>query len=252
MRGNFFKGLGYLYQGAGLLCKPGIWHYVVIPLVINILLFSAIIYYAYHQFNAWVVYLLNWLPSWLSFIDWLLWTIFAALVTLLVVFGFSLLANLIAAPFNGFLAEAVEKYLTGEPLTVSPRPLTLEIIASLWRELVKISYYLPRALALLLLGVIPVINTVAPLLWLLFGTWMLAIQYVDYPMDNNRISFDRMKLLLKEQRLTPIGFGSSVLMASLIPLVNLIVMPAAVAGATLCWVNEFRGQANNPSVQRSN
>ena len=137
-------------------------------------------------------------------------------------------------------------------MTVSPRPLTLEIIASLWRELVKISYYLPRALALLLLGVIPVINTVAPLLWLLFGTWMLAIQYVDYPMDNNRISFDRMKLLLKEQRLTPIGFGSSVLMASLIPLVNLIVMPAAVAGATLCWVNEFRGQANNPSVQRSN
>ena len=240
MRGNLFKGLGYLYQGAGLLFKPGIWHYVVVPLTINILLFSAIIYYAYHQFNAWVVYLLDWLPDWLSFIDWLLWTTFALLITLLVVFTFSLLANLIAAPFNAFLAEAVEKHLTGEALSVAPRPLALEIVASLARELVKIAYYLPRALALVLLGFIPVINTVAPLLWFLFGAWMMAIQYVDYPMDNNRVSFDRMKLMLKEQRLTPLGYGSSVLIASIIPVINLIVMPAAVAGATLCWVNEFR------------
>ncbi|MCF7981788.1 MAG: sulfate transporter CysZ [Pseudomonadales bacterium] len=243
MQGNLFRGLGYLYQGAGLLLKPGIWHYVVIPLAINILLFSAIIYYAYHQFNSWVVYLMDWLPGWLSFIDWLLWITFALLITLLVVFSFSLLANFIAAPFNSFLAEAVERRLTGEALEVKPRPLILEILASLARELVKMAYYLPRALALLLLGFIPVVNTVAPVLWFLFGAWMMAIQYLDYPMDNSRISFDRMKMLLKEQRLTPLGYGSAVLLASIVPLVNLIVMPAAVAGATLCWVKEFRREA---------
>lgn len=242
MRGNLFKGAGYLYQGVKLLPKPGIRHYVLIPLSINILLFSVLIYYAYQQFNLWIAVALEWLPSWLSFLDWLLWLIFAVLILLLVVFTFSLLANFIAAPFNGFLAEAVEKHLTGKAPEVPQRPLATEIIASLARELVKISYYLPRALALLLLSFIPLINTAAPLLWFLFGAWMMAIQYLDYPMDNHRISFAEMKQQLKAERLTPLGYGICVLFAAMVPLLNLIVMPAAVAGATRCWVEEFRAR----------
>jgi len=33
------------------------------------------------------------------------------------------------------------------------------------------------------------------------------------------------------------GFGLAVLLTTLIPLVNFIVIPAAVAGATLFWIN---------------
>lgn len=240
MRGNVFKGLGYLYRGAGLLNKPGIRHYVAIPLTINVLLFSAIIYYAYRQFGEWVGWIIEWLPDWLGFVDWLLWLTFGLVVLFLVLFTFNLLANLIAAPFNSFLAEAVERHVTGEASTVQPRPLLVEIMASLARELYKMGYYLPRVLLLFLVGLIPLVTPVAPFIWFLFGAWMMAIQYLDYPMDNNRVSFGRMRLQLREQRLTPLGYGTSVLLASMIPLVNLIVMPAAVAGATLCWVDEFR------------
>ncbi len=240
MKGNIFKGFGHLYQGFRLLSKPGIWPYVVVPLIINLLLFSLMISYAYQQFNEWIIAILDWLPGWLSFVDWLLWVIFGLLILFIVIFSFNLLANLIAAPFNGFLAEAVERYLLQEPSTQQPRTLTREVLVSIARELRKMAYYLPRALMLFLVGLIPFITPVAPALWFLFGGWMMAIQYLDYPMDNHRISFARMRLMLQECRLTPLGFGSGVLLVSMVPLLNLIIIPAAVAGATRCWVEDFR------------
>jgi CysZ protein len=36
------------------------------------------------------------------------------------------------------------------------------------------------------------------------------------------------------------GFGGATLVGTMIPIVNFIVMPAAVAGATALWVGEKR------------
>lgn len=60
------------------------------------------------------------------------------------------------------------------------------------REVQKLAYYLPRAIVLLLLYLIPGIGqTVAPLLWFGFSAWMLAIQYCDYPFDSSAIRLTR-------------------------------------------------------------
>jgi len=68
---------------------------------------------------------------------------------------------------------------------------------------------------------------------------MMAIQYCDYPMDNNRVSFKDMKLSLKQRRMTSVGFGGLVSVGMMIPVFNLLVMPAAVVGATIYWVEEY-------------
>ncbi len=54
------------------------------------------------------------LPDWLSFLSYILWPLFVALLVLMVFFTFTLVANIIAAPFNGFLAEKVEVVVRGE------------------------------------------------------------------------------------------------------------------------------------------
>ena len=71
---------------------------------------------------------------------------------------------------------------------------------------------------------------------------MMAIQYCDYPMDNNKVSFPQMKLLLKQDRLTAIGFGGLIQFGLLVPLLNLLIMPAAVVGATIYWVEAHASQ----------
>jgi len=159
------------------------------------------------------------------------------LVFVMVYYSFSIVANIIAAPFNGFLSEKVEKRLRGDVITDEGWQAVIALIPrSIGRELSKLAYYLPRVLFLLLLSVIPVVNIVAPFLWLLFGAWMMAIQYCDYPMDNNKVSFKNMKLMLKSDRFTAIGFGGLTQVGMMIPILNLVLMPAAVVGATIYWV----------------
>ncbi len=234
------SGPQYLREGLKLVLSPGLRLFVLLPLAINLILFVALIGFAIDQFSGWLASLMGSLPSWLSFLDFLLWPLFVILLLLMVFFTFTLLANIIAAPFNGFLAEKVEVVVRGadnfppfswaELLAMVPRTLK--------RELRKLSYFLPRAIGLLLLSLIPGLNLIATPLWLLFGVWMMAVQYIDYPCDNHKVSWDDMLAWLRAKRWQSLGFGGSTYLALLIPFVNILMMPAAVAGATLFWVRE--------------
>ncbi len=244
MGGNPIRGSVYLIRGLQRLNQPDLRRFVIVPLLINSLLFSVAIYLLTQNFSVWVQYWLSLIPDWLDFLDWLLWPLFALLVMVVTYFSFGIAANLIAAPFNGLLAERVEQQLRGVTIADAGwRALLASVPHSILREVAKIGYYLPRLALLLALSFIPLVG---PLLWFLFGAWMMAIQFCDYPMDNNQIRFGEMKQLLKQQRLSALGFGALVSLAMLIPLLNLLVMPAAVVGATLFWVEEYAGSDQQP------
>lgn len=240
MKGNPFRGGGYLVRAVPMLLQPGLRTFVLLPLLVNVVVFIGAIWLLMDQFEYWIDYWMEQLPSWLSFIDWLLWPLFALVVLLVVYYSFTIVANLIAAPFNGLLAEKVEMRLRGEVNADTSWQAVLRIVPkAIARELSKLAYYLPRFLIILAITFVPLVNLAAPFLWFLFGAWMMAIQYCDYPMDNNRVSFKSMKAVLKSHRLTALGFGGLVQLGMLIPVINLILMPTAVVGATIYWVEEY-------------
>nr|VFK13056.1 MAG: CysZ protein [Candidatus Kentron sp. LPFa]VFK25926.1 MAG: CysZ protein [Candidatus Kentron sp. LPFa] len=235
-------GAGYFWRGFPLLNLPGIRRYVAIPLLINTLLFAFLIYFGAEQFDG----LLNRLiPDWLHWLRWLLWPLFAILALFVVFFLFSWVGNLIAAPFNSLLAEAIQARLTGPATSQGAGWLAFfgdiarSIVPSLLSELRKLRYLLARAIPLGLLFLIPGINVIAPFLWLAFGAWMLAIEYTDYPMGNHGLSFPEQRKYLGERRPLGFGFGAMVLLATMLPGLNFLVIPTAVAGATLLWVEQY-------------
>ncbi|OQX36456.1 MAG: sulfate transporter CysZ [Oceanospirillales bacterium LUC14_002_19_P2] len=233
-------GLDYFLQGLKRLKEPAVLPFIAIPLAINILVFGLLIWWAGQQFSVWVDQTVAWLPDWLSFLHILLWPLFALTIALVVFFTFTLVANFIAAPFNGFLAEKIQRERTPHLLPEDNgwRDLIAIIPRSIAREGQKLVYYLPRALGLLILTFIPVINLAAPFLWALFSAWMMAVQYVDYPADNQQVRFKDMLIQLKNrQRTQLLAFGGIVALFTIIPFINLIVMPAAVIGATLLWID---------------
>ena len=116
-----------------------------------------------------------------------------------------------------------------------------DIPRTLSREFTKLAYYLPRAIGFLIIFfILPVIGQV---IWFLFTAWMMAIQYCDYPFDNHKISFNKMKKQLLTQRKDSLLFGITVTFFSMIPIVNLVVMPVAICGATSMWVDKYRSQS---------
>ncbi|WP_207937833.1 sulfate transporter CysZ [Pseudomonas sp. 51_B] len=240
MQAPVLSGPQYLREGLKLVLSPNLRMFVLLPLAINLLLFGGLIYFAGHQFSLWLDALMPTLPNWLSFLSYILWPLFVALLVLMVFFTFTLVANVIAAPFNGFLAEKVEVVVRGkDPFPAfSWGELVAMVPRTFGREMRKLAYFLPRAIGLFILSLIPVVNVVAAPLWLIFGVWMMAIQYIDYPADNNKMSWQDMLAWLRSKRWQSLGFGGITYLALLIPGVNVLMMPAAVAGATLFWVRE--------------
>ncbi|MCU7812044.1 MAG: sulfate transporter CysZ [Candidatus Thiodiazotropha sp. (ex Notomyrtea botanica)] len=230
-------GAGYLIRGLSLITKPGLRPFVLIPLTVNIVVFSLLVWLGLDQFEGLMDRFLPSDESWLSWLRWLLWPLFAIALVLIIFYTFTVIANLIAAPFNGLLAEKVERYLGGD-LPQQPggiKQAMKDIAPALLSELRKMSYFLLRAIPLLILFIIPGINLVAPFLWIAFSAWFLALEYSDFPMANHGLKFKVQHQRLKQSRLTALAFGGSLTLMMMVPLLNFLAMPAAVAGATVFW-----------------
>jgi CysZ protein len=235
------SGIHYVLEGLRLIRQPGLRRYVAVPLLVSVVFFSAAIMGLVYWLEALIEWLLGYLPDWLSWLQFLLWPVFFLLCVLLIFYSFSIITNLIAAPFNSMLAEAVEKYLTGQPIeTGGWKARTRDIVPSIVSELRKLIYFLLRALPLGLLFLIPGVNLAAPFLWALFSAWMLVIEYLDYPMANHLLHFSEQRKLLRSRRFLAYGFGGGSLLLTMIPLLNFLAMPVSVAGATALWVNELK------------
>ena len=234
MRNNPLQGFGYSFQGLRYLIKPGLKRYLFIPLCVNILVFSLIGWVGYTQFET----LLNWmLPenSWYSFIRWLLWPLFALSILLLTLYTFTMIANLIAAPFNSQLSARVEELLSGNRPPDIEQSIAATIVPATLSEMRKLFYFLLHALPLLLLFIIPGINLIAPLAWFLFSAWFLALEYSDYPLGNRGLLFQQQKQQMRKIPMTALGFGVGATLLMIIPVLNFAAMPAAVVGATILW-----------------
>lgn len=227
---SYFKGLADCFKGLGLIIQPGIRRYVVVPLGINVVLFAGAIYLLSQQMSGWMEQLL---PSWLSWLQWLIWPLFAVTVLLLVFYSFTLLANLIAAPFNSLLAARVEAHLTGsKPENMDSEKFWKLAMRSFAAELHKLLYFIKWLIPLLIVTIIPGINIVAPFLWFLYAAWSFSLEYIDYPLANRGMLFADIRQYNRTNRLRALGLGTSVFVMTSIPFVNFLAMPVAVAGAT--------------------
>lgn len=190
MKGNIAHGASYLPRGAKLLKHPSLRLFVLIPLVVNILIFGGLIWYSLSYLDALMEGWLGKIPDWLDFISWIIWPIVGLTVSLITGYLFTAVALLIASPFNALLAEKAEELVTGKPVN-SLEGLGAALMAlprGVWRELSKLLYYVPMAVFVLILSFIPVLGIITPVLWFLLGAWMMSIQFVDYPMDNHQLS----------------------------------------------------------------
>ncbi len=238
---QFLAGIAYAFSGFSLILKKGIRPFVFIPLLINIGVFSLGIWLAYSQFNNWMTRMLGWLPGWLSWLEYLLWPLFAVLILIAVYYSFTIVANLIASPFNSLLAERVEQKLNGLPIPESKgyKALLGTIGKTIMSETKKIVYMLKWLPVLLIISIIPVVNFIAPFAWAAYGAWMLSLQYTDYPMGNHELFIKEELGLLRKNRAMSLGFGGALTVLMMIPVINFFVMPVGVAGGTAFWVKRL-------------
>jgi len=227
---NYVKGINDVLSGFGLIFQPGIRRYVIVPLLINTVLFAGAIYLLSAQMDSWMQKLL---PDWLSWLEWLIWPLFAITLLFIVFFTFTLVANLISAPFNSYLSASVEYKLTGaRPENLVSEPVWKTVVRTVGAEISKTVYFLLWLIPLALLTIIPVINVAAPFAWFLFAAWSFSIEYMDSPLGNRGMLFREVREYNRDNRMRSLGLGTGVFLMTTVPVLNFLAMPVAVCAAT--------------------
>lgn len=242
MQGSPGKAIDYFLEGARLISQPGMRKFILIPLMVNVLIFFLVTAYLWNAFGDVFNQILDWSPDWLDWFAWLLWPLVAFVFLIVYGYSFNIITNFIAAPFFGLLAEKIETHLTG---TAPPdEPWSQLIPRTLQREAVKLWYFISRGALVFIIFVmlffIPGANLLGALIAALWSCWCMAIQYSDYPADNHQLSFRELRRRLNSQQLTSFSYGGIILLGSMVPVLNIFVTPIAVAGATIYWVREVK------------
>ena len=224
---SLITGIRCFADGISLAGTRQVRPFIVLPALVSLLVIGLGLYFGLGSVTDLAKSFSQRLPDWLSFVEAIIAPLLYFVGILVGAWLFGFLATIVGSPFLGELAKAIES-----PEQVAEVSWARAIAEALGRELRKLSYHLPRLLALLLLGFIPVVNAIAPLLWVVFGAWLMAVQFCDFSSENNQRPFTDTLMELRQRRLAALGFGACVTLAMAVPLLNFMVGPIATAGGT--------------------
>lgn len=221
------RAVACLWQGLCWLRKKELRAFLWVPLLINALLFGSALFFAAQSFGQWIDWLI---PAGWQWLEWLLWPVFWIGLLLVTFFSFGLVANLLAAPFYGFLAQRTLQLIGATP-AASDTPWQRVLRDELQRWGQSLKWLLP----LLVVSLLPVVNFAAPFAWATFGAWNLAGEYMAYALELADLPLAEQRALLRRTPLATLSFGALVAFGLTLPLLNILIPPAAVIGATLYW-----------------
>jgi CysZ protein len=240
---DLFTGIRCFANGFRLASSREMRKFVLGPAAFSFVLVVGGLVWAFSYVDDFARYLISFLPSWLSLLEWIIAPLLYLTGFLVGAWTFGFAATIIASPFLGELSKQVEFSTTRVVNEFVETPWWQQILPALARELRKLGYHIPRLALLAILSVVPVINLIAPFAWLGFGAWMMAAQFADYANENRGLPFKDTLTQLEQSRLPALGFGACTTLAMAIPLLNFFVIPVAVAGGTLLWqeINRHKG-----------
>jgi CysZ protein len=231
-------GAAYLAKGQRWVARHGRWWgFGLLPALVTLVLYTA----ALVVLAFWGSDLANWATpfadGWGSPWQSLLRGLFTALLfvggVLLAVVTFTAVTLLVGEPFYEALSQQVEASEGGAP-TGPDRPLWREIWTSAHESLYVLVRVVGFGLVLFVLGFVPVLGqTVVPVLGCCVSGFFLTAELTAVAMQRRGVPVRERLALLRGRRLLALGFGVPLVLMFLVPLVAVLVMPGAVAGATL-------------------
>ena len=246
-----FSGFRLPLEGARLLIRERqLWGLTLVPIAISFATFltaiALIVGYAaeIHSLST------AWMPA-LDAGSWYTWLWIGPARLLLALLGAVLflaiagvclvaailVASLLASPFHDALSLRVECIATGRaPDDQGSGVLdTLRDAARALREEARRTlFFLGVTGSLAVLGiVIPGAQLLTGPAILAFTVFFLPLDYAGFTLDRRRLGFGARRRWLLAQRDAALGFGGAAFLVCLVPGLNLLAMPALVAGGTL-------------------
>ena len=235
---EFFAGVGILGQGLRVwVTAPRLMLLGIIPaIIVAAVILTALVLLAMNVENlaAWATpFADDWDPTLGAAFRILVIVAFLILAIQLVVYTFTAVTLGVGDAFYEKIWRHVEQGLGDAPS---------EPQLGFWRSVGRglgdaLRLLVPSVLLgilLFLLGLIPVIGQVsAAVLGAFVGGWFLTIELTTRAFEARGFTLSQRRRMLGSRRAMTLGFGVATWLLFLVPLGAIVVMPAAVAGATM-------------------
>ncbi|MEU9115239.1 EI24 domain-containing protein [Streptomyces sp. NPDC048483] len=235
---DLVAGMRYLGKGQRWVAGHGRWWgFGLIPALIALVLYGAVLTALAiwsGDIAAWATpFADDWGSPWQGLLRGLFVALLFAGALMLSVLTFTAVTLVIGDPFYESLSEQVEKG-EGHCPEGPDRPMWQEI----WIALRDSVHVLLRAVVfgilLFALGFVPVIGqTVIPVVGFCVSGFFLAVELTSVAMQRRDIPVRERLRLLRGRKALAVGFGTPIVLLFLIPFLAVVLMPGAVAGATL-------------------
>ncbi|MFJ9609463.1 EI24 domain-containing protein [Kitasatospora sp. NPDC101176] len=152
---------------------------------------------------------------------------------LLSLLTFTAVTLLVGQPFYEALCAAVDESEGGAP-TPPEVPLWRELVTAVADSVTVLLRVAAFGVVLFACGFIPVVGqTVVPALGFLVSGFFLTVELTAVALQRRGVPQRERIRLLRARLGLALGFGTPLILAFLVPLVTVLAMPGAVAGATL-------------------
>lgn len=220
---SLLSGMRMLFAHAEL--KQVLWRILGLLLVLMLILSGAVFWLTDYLAHLWLPEGGTWYWQLLS---WLVWVVAFVLAAMSGIVCFSMLGSVAAAPWLDELAartEAMHGGGAGAPGDTWVK-LVLRSMGNAMRPLIGLAGF---ALLTLFLMVIPVIGQLsAAAVWTYAGIRFLNLELMDATASRRGLDYAARKRELAGKRLFYIGFGGIAFGLMMVPLLNILVLPAAV------------------------
>ena len=235
---QFFIGAGLLGRGLELvLRRPRLLALGLVPALISgalyVIALVALLHFLPGLARGTTGFAGGWAPAWRDLLEVLAGIAILGVSVLLGILAFTAVTLAIGDPFSERISELVEDRFGGvsDAVEVGFWPSVLRSIVDSIR-LITLSVLL--GIPLFFIGLIPAVGqVVSPVLGALVGGWFLAVELTGVPFQRRGQRLRQRRRALRANRPLALGFGVAVFLCFLIPLGAILLMPAAVAGATL-------------------
>jgi CysZ protein len=235
---NFAVGVGFLGRGLGLVLRnPRLLVLGLLPALLAGILYAillvTLVTFVGDLSRTVTFFADDWAAGWRDLIRVLAALALIGISGLLGVLTFTAVTLLIGDPFYEKISILVENRFGGVPDAVEV-PLWRSLRRSLIDSVRLIGLSILFGIPLFLLGFVPVLGqTVIPVIGAAVGGWLLAVELTGVPFQRRGRRLRHRRESLRGNRPLALGFGVAVFASFLIPLGAVLLMPAAVAGATL-------------------
>ena len=221
---GFFRGFIAPFRGAVFVSREGLWHLLVMPVMLNIALAVGATWAALRYWREELAERAIGSPA-LASLMLVLATGLGAIVL------FVALQPLVGSIFNDVLSERVERKVRGE---VPRAPFLKAAIRSLGHSVSKLILYTLAFVAGL--GLTAVAAGVGGAVGLGLGALFLAYDGFDYPLSRRSLGFWAKWRYLALHPAQTIGYGFGATVFYFIPLALVVAPPLTAVGATLVYL----------------